>query len=160
MHPSKVWPQCETIVPLRLKVCKSCQHVFAVQRKAEHNLLDKAMKRMRILRSDKLWRLKIKERQKLASKLCIDEKKTEATKQAWEQVKLASKLCIDNSRILCVCENNQSCSPHTSTDYWLKVPGRKQGVIRQERHTKLHVTIPIIVNGQNLWNKRHWDGMV
>ena len=31
---------------------------------------------------------------KLASKLCIDEKKTEAEKQALEQVKLASKLSI------------------------------------------------------------------
>ena len=28
MPPSKVCPQCDTIVPLRLKVCKSCQHVF------------------------------------------------------------------------------------------------------------------------------------
>ena len=28
MPPSKVCPQCETIVPLRLKVCKSCEYAF------------------------------------------------------------------------------------------------------------------------------------
>ena len=49
MPPSKVCPQCETIVPIRLKVCKSCEHV---KRKAEHNLPDKAMKRMRVSQSD------------------------------------------------------------------------------------------------------------
>ena len=52
MPPSKVCPQCETIVPIRLKVCRSCQHVFRAKRKAEHNLPDKAMKRMRVLQSD------------------------------------------------------------------------------------------------------------
>ena len=46
MPPSKVCPQCETIVPLRLKVCKSCKHVFRAKREAEHNLPDKAMKHM------------------------------------------------------------------------------------------------------------------
>ena len=39
----------ETIVPLRLKVCKSCEHVFRAKREAEHNLPDKAMKHMRVL---------------------------------------------------------------------------------------------------------------
>ena len=28
MPPSKVCPQCNAVVPIRLKVCKSCQHVF------------------------------------------------------------------------------------------------------------------------------------
>ena len=52
MPPSKVCPKCETIVPIRLKVCKSCQHVFRAKRKAEHHLPDKATKRMRVLQSD------------------------------------------------------------------------------------------------------------
>ena len=52
MPLSKVCPQCETIVHARLKVCKSCQHVFRAKRKAEHNLSDKVMKRMRVLQSD------------------------------------------------------------------------------------------------------------
>ena len=52
MPPSKVCPQCESIVPLRLKVCKSCQHVFRSKRKAEHHLPEKTMKRMRVLQSD------------------------------------------------------------------------------------------------------------
>ena len=83
--------QCETIVPLRLKVCKSCQHVFRAKRKAEHNLPDKAMKRMRVLQSDSVkaamkakisCRRPVKEHQKLASKLCIDNSRIESTWQA------------------------------------------------------------------------------
>ena len=54
----------ETIVPLRLKVCKSCEHVFRAKRKAEHNLPDKAMKRMRVLQSDNV-KSAIKARDKL-----------------------------------------------------------------------------------------------
>ena len=46
MPPSKVCPQCETIVHARLKVCKSCEHVFRAKRKTEHNLPDKAVKRV------------------------------------------------------------------------------------------------------------------
>ena len=88
MPPSKVCPQCETIAPLRLKVCKSCQHVFRAKRKAEHNLPDKAMKRMRVLQSDnvksaiKAKDMLQKEQVKLARKLFIDKKTTETTKQA------------------------------------------------------------------------------
>ena len=32
MPPSKVCPQCNAVVPIRLKVCKSCQHVFRAKR--------------------------------------------------------------------------------------------------------------------------------
>ena len=64
MPPSKVCPQCETIVPARLKVCKSCEHVFRAKTKAEHNLRDKAMKRMRVLQSDNV-KSAIKARDKL-----------------------------------------------------------------------------------------------
>ena len=69
MPPSKVCPQCETIVPLRLKVCKSCQHVFRAKRKAEHKLPDKAMKRMRVLQSDSVKSaMKAKDKLQKASK--------------------------------------------------------------------------------------------
>ena len=47
--PPSISPQCEAIVPIRLKVCKSCQHVFRAKRKAEHDLPGKAMKRMRMM---------------------------------------------------------------------------------------------------------------
>ena len=38
MPPSKVCPQCNAVVPIRLKVCKSCQHVFRAKRQIEHTL--------------------------------------------------------------------------------------------------------------------------
>ena len=50
--PSKVCPQCKTIVPLRLKVCKSCKHVFRAMKSVMLKMLSnqrlqtkKAMKR-------------------------------------------------------------------------------------------------------------------
>ena len=36
MPPSKVCPQCQASVPLKLKLCKCCQHVFQSKRKAEY----------------------------------------------------------------------------------------------------------------------------
>ena len=36
MPPSKVRLQCKAIVPIRQKVCKSCEHVFRAKRRAEH----------------------------------------------------------------------------------------------------------------------------
>ena len=69
MPPSKVCPQCETIVPLRLKVCRSCQHVFRAKRKVEHNLPDKGMTRMRVLQSDSVnSAMKAKDKLQKASK--------------------------------------------------------------------------------------------
>ena len=38
MPPRKVCPQCNAVVPIRLKVCKSCQHVFRAKRQIEHTL--------------------------------------------------------------------------------------------------------------------------
>ena len=35
MPPSKVCPECDAVVPIRLKVCKSCQHVFRAKQKTE-----------------------------------------------------------------------------------------------------------------------------
>ena len=46
MPPSKVCPQCQVVVPPRLKVCKSCdkaeQNVCRAKRKAKQNLPDQA----------------------------------------------------------------------------------------------------------------------
>ena len=52
MPPSKLCPKCQAVVPIRLKVCKSCQHVFRFKRKAEQNMPDQAVKHMRVF--DKL----------------------------------------------------------------------------------------------------------
>ena len=50
--PSKLCPKCQAVVPIRLKVCKSCQHVFRFKTKAEQNMPDQAVKHMRVF--DKL----------------------------------------------------------------------------------------------------------
>ena len=52
MPPSKVCPQCNAVVPIRLKVCKSCQHVFRAKRQIEHTLPARAVKRLRVGLSD------------------------------------------------------------------------------------------------------------
>ena len=52
MPPTKVCPQCKTAVPVRRKTCERCDHVFRSKRKAECNLREKAMKRMRSVESD------------------------------------------------------------------------------------------------------------
>ena len=52
MPPTKVCPQCKTAVPVRQKTCERCDHVFRSKRKAECNLREKAMKRMRAVESD------------------------------------------------------------------------------------------------------------
>ena len=53
MPPSKVFPQCQASVPLKLKLCKCCQHVFQSKRKAEYSLSDQATKRMRVSKATK-----------------------------------------------------------------------------------------------------------
>ena len=40
-------------IPLRLKLCKCCQHVFQSKRKAEYSLSDQATKRMRVSKATK-----------------------------------------------------------------------------------------------------------
>ena len=54
MPPTKVCPQCKAAVPVRRKTCERCDHVFRSKRKAECNLREKAMKRMRSVESDSL----------------------------------------------------------------------------------------------------------
>ena len=92
MPPTKVCPHCKAAVPVRRKTCERCDHVFRSKRKAECNLREKAMKRMRSVESDSvksaIGKLKIsctrpvKERQKLVSELCIGRNKTECAWQA------------------------------------------------------------------------------
>ena len=52
MPPTKVCLQCKAAVPVRWKTCERCDHVFRSKRKAECNLQEKAMKRMRAVESD------------------------------------------------------------------------------------------------------------
>ena len=52
MLPTKVCPQCKAAVPVRQKTCECCDHVLRSKRKAECNLREKAMKRMRAVESD------------------------------------------------------------------------------------------------------------
>ena len=48
----KVCPQCKAAVAVRWKTYERCDHVFRSKRKAECNLREKAMKRMRAVDSD------------------------------------------------------------------------------------------------------------
>ena len=47
MLPTKVCPQCKVAVPLRRKTCERCDHVFRSKRKAECDLREKAIKRVK-----------------------------------------------------------------------------------------------------------------
>ena len=76
MPPSKVCPQCQTIVHARQKVCKSCQHVFRTKRKAEQNLPDQAMKRVRVSQSDS-----VKSAMKAKNKLQKSTKRASETRE-------------------------------------------------------------------------------
>ena len=64
MPPSKVCPQCNAVVPIRLKACKSCQHMFRAKRQIEHTLPARAMKRLRVGLSDSVKSV-IKAKEKL-----------------------------------------------------------------------------------------------
>ena len=52
ISPTKVCSQCKVAVPVRWKTCERCDHVFLSKGKAECNLREKAMKRMRTVESD------------------------------------------------------------------------------------------------------------
>ena len=52
MPPTKVCSQCKAAVPVRRKTCERCDHVFRSKRKAECNLREKAMKRIRAVESN------------------------------------------------------------------------------------------------------------
>ena len=85
MPPTKVCPQCKAAVPVIWMTCERCDHVFRSKRKAECNLREKAMKRMRAVESDSVKSARkakdkctrpVKERQKFVNKLCIGRNKT------------------------------------------------------------------------------------
>ena len=52
MPPTKLCLQCKAAVPVRWKTCERCDYVFQPKQKAECNLREKAMKRMRAVESD------------------------------------------------------------------------------------------------------------
>ena len=52
MPLTKIYPQCKAAVPVRWKTCERCDHVFRSKGKAECNMREKAMKRMRAVESD------------------------------------------------------------------------------------------------------------
>ena len=52
MPPSKVCPQCDAVVPIRVKVRKSCLHVFRTNRQTEHTLPGRAVKQLWVALSD------------------------------------------------------------------------------------------------------------
>ena len=52
MHPSAVCAQCGAVVPIRLKVCKSCQHLFKAKQLIEHTFPARAMKRFQVAFSE------------------------------------------------------------------------------------------------------------
>ena len=54
MPPTKVCPQCKAAVPVRWKTCERCDNVFQSKGKAECNLREKAMKRIRAVESDSM----------------------------------------------------------------------------------------------------------
>ena len=90
MPPTKVCQQCKAAVPVRWKTCERCDLVFRSKRKAECNLREKAMKRMRAVESDSVKSARkakdklhkpFKEHLKLVSELCTGRNKTEC---AWQ----------------------------------------------------------------------------
>jgi len=52
MPPTKVCPQCKAAAPVRRKTSERSDHVFRSKRKAECNLREKALKRMRAVELD------------------------------------------------------------------------------------------------------------
>ena len=99
MPPSKVCPQCETIVPLKLKVCRSCQHIFRAKRKAEQNLPDKALKRMRLCQSDSVKSaMKAKDKLQKASKRASETNEQTVHRQQQNRKHMASMRASETSK--------------------------------------------------------------
>ena len=91
MSPSKVCPQCDAIVPIRLKMCKSCQHVFRAKRQIEHTLPATAMKRMRVAMSDGVKSVKMaKDKLQKACKRAAESSEQTLHRQQKNQQHMAS----------------------------------------------------------------------
>ena len=128
MPPSKVCPQCETIVPLRLKVCKSCQHVFRAKRKTEHNLPDKAMKRVRVSQSDS-----VKSAMKAKDKLQKATKRASETSEQTLQRQQRSRKHVASMR---ASETSEQTLHRRETDRSKKASMRASETIERTMHRK------------------------
>ena len=98
MPPSKVCPQCDSVVPIRLKVCKSCYHVFRAKRQAVQNLPDRAMKRLRVILSDSAKSI-VKAKHKLRKACKRAKESTEQTlhRQQQNRVHMANSRAKESS---------------------------------------------------------------
>ena len=108
MPPSKVCPQCETIVPLRLKVCKSCQHVFRAKIKAEHNLPDKACESYSQIVSNQLLRLKQKARASETSEQTVHRQQQNTEHMAYVREDMNLPVGQTDDRCQCCTMNHSS----------------------------------------------------
>ena len=98
MPPSKVCPQCDAVVPIRLKVCKSCQHVFRAKQQIEHTLPATAMKRMRVAMSDGVKSIKMaKEKLQKACKRAAESSEQTLHRQQKNQLHMASVKAAESS---------------------------------------------------------------
>ena len=98
MPPSKVCPKCDTVLPIRLKVCKSCQHVFRAKRKSDNSLPGRAMKQLRVVLSDGV-KSAIKTKNKLyqACKRAAESSEQNLRRQQHDRVHKASVRSAESS---------------------------------------------------------------
>ena len=98
MPPSKVGPQCNAVVPIRLKVCKSCQHVFRAKRQIEHTLPARAVKRLRVVLSDSMKSvIKAKDKLQKACKRVSESSEQTLHKQQQNKEHMASVRAAESS---------------------------------------------------------------
>ena len=98
MPPSKVCPQCDAVAPIRLKVCKSCQHVFRAKRQIEHTLPARAMKQMRVAMLDGVKSVKMaKDKLQKACKRAAESSKQTLHRQQKNQQHMASMRAAESS---------------------------------------------------------------
>ena len=77
---------------------QGCQHVFRAKRKAEHNLPDKAMKRMRVLQSDSVKSaMKAKDKVQKASKRASETSEQTLHRQLQNRKHMASIRATETS---------------------------------------------------------------
>ena len=98
MPPSKVCPQCNAILPIRLKVCKSCQHVFRAKRQIEHTLPARAMKRLRVTLPDSMKSvIKAKDKLQKACKRAAESSEQTLHRQQYDREYRASMRAAESS---------------------------------------------------------------
>ena len=100
MPPSKVCPQCNAILPIRLKVCKSCQHVFRAKRQIEHTLPARAMKRLRVTLPDSMKSvIKAKDKLQKACKRAAESSEQTLHRQQYDREYRASMRAVPAAKI-------------------------------------------------------------